>query len=99
MESSLSKHPALDLLETLFERTQHVRCLDWTVILFLLWLIIFRVGDGKLWGKADPNAYMWYIAPQNSGQLKLQPRKNRDIGKRLDETVSRPVIIGMRVLI
>jgi hypothetical protein len=88
---ALIKQPAMGTVTKALDILSYgIRAGDWLVLLFLIGVSLFYVGDGNLWGKPDPNAYLMYVAPQKSGELKVRPRKTRDVGQRLEETVSNP---------
>ncbi|KAL2007465.1 hypothetical protein VTN00DRAFT_8903 [Thermoascus crustaceus] len=80
------QHALPNIIQGVAQQSFQLRLGDWLVFLILGAIAVFRLGDGKLWGKPDPNSYMWYVAPQKSGDLKVRPKKTRDIGKRLQET-------------
>lgn len=75
-------------LSRLAEFYLQLRIGDWLVLLCLAIGLTFHFGSGKLWFKPDPYTYVMYVAPQKSGELKVQPKRTRDIGKRLQEIVS-----------
>ena len=58
---------------------------DCIVIFVLIFISCFYLGDGKLWGKSDPNAYLWYQAPQRTGDFKVKPKQTRNIGEKLQQ--------------
>lgn len=76
------------LLSRLIESSLHLRLGDWLMLLCLTIALIFHAGSGKLWFKPDPYTYVMYVAPQKSGELRVQPKRTRDIGQRLKDIVS-----------
>lgn len=87
MENTIHQNAVQDVLQTLADLTFRLRTGDWIIICLVTAIVIFRAGDGKLWWKADPNAYMWYVAPQESGDFRSRQKTTRDIGERLQQTV------------
>lgn len=85
MDTFLQQHPFQLALQDVSRTLLAVRAGDWIVILALLWAICFRLGDGKLWGRPDPNQYKWYEAPQKTGALKVKPKQTRNIGEKLQQ--------------
>lgn len=81
------QHALPNIIQDVAQQSFQLRLGDWLVLFILGAIAVFRLGDGRLWGKPDPNLYMWYVAPQKSGDSKMRPKKTRDIGKRLQETV------------
>ena len=64
---------------------QSARLGDWIVILVLVFASSFYLGDGKLWGKPDPDAYLWYQAPQRTGDFKVKQKQTRNIDEKLQQ--------------
>ncbi len=83
MDTFLQSHPFQLTLQSLPQTLLAVRVGDWVLILVLLCAFFFRLGDGKLWGRPDPNQYKWYEAPQKTGLLKVKPKQTRNIGEKL----------------
>lgn len=75
------------LFQTLVASSLRCRIGDWLVLLCLAAAAIFQYGSGKMWFKPDPLGYLMYIAPQSSGELNTRPKRTRNIGERLRETV------------
>ncbi|KAF2488654.1 riboflavin synthase domain-like protein [Lophium mytilinum] len=86
MELLPDQHTLQHVLQTVSNNPFRLRLGDWLVVFVLASIGVFYAGDGKLWGKPDPNKYLWYQAPQKTGDLKARPKPTRDIGKRLAET-------------
>ncbi|KAK4949873.1 hypothetical protein LTR10_011715 [Elasticomyces elasticus] len=61
---------------------------DWLVIFAILFAFCFYLGDGKLWGKPDPNSRLWYEAPQKMGAFGVKQQQSRNFGSRLVESSS-----------
>lgn len=80
---SQDKHPFLLALLAVSHALLAARVGDWIVLLAVFWALCFHLGDGKLWGRPDPNQHKWYEAPQEKGNLQATPKKTRDIGQRL----------------
>jgi NADPH-ferrihemoprotein reductase len=81
------QHPLLHLLESLSQAPYEFRIRDWIVLLFAASAAVAYLGDGIIWGKSDPNAYLMYTSPQASSDFKVKPKKTRNIVQKLEETV------------
>jgi NADPH-ferrihemoprotein reductase len=93
MASLSSQHPLLKLIESLPQTPYEFRVRDWVVLLFAASAAVAYLGDGKFWGKKDPNLYLMYTAPQASSEFKTKPKKTRNIAQKLEETVRTSFLI------
>ena len=87
MEILSRQHGFQTLIESIAQQSYRLRVGDLATVLVLGAISLFYLGDGKFWGKPDPNAYLWYVAPQKSGDLTVRPKRTRDIGGGLRVTV------------
>ncbi len=55
MATLSSQHPLLKLIESLSQAPYELRVRDWFVLLFAASAAVAYLGDGKFWGKSDPN--------------------------------------------
>jgi hypothetical protein len=60
-------------MESLSKAPYEFRVRDWFVLLFAASAAVAYLGDGKFWGKKDPNLYLMYTAPK----LQANSRPNR----------------------
>jgi hypothetical protein len=74
MDIFSQQHSFQNVLQELSKFTYGLRLGDWIVIMAYL-------GHGRFWGKPDPNAYLMYTAPQDSGDFEAQATKTRNIRK------------------
>lgn len=86
MDLSIRQHSYQEVLQSIQELSLSLRIGDYAVILFIAWAGCYYLGDGKLWGKPDPLAHLWYEAPQKTGAIKSRQERTRDIAQRLRET-------------
>lgn len=71
------QHALPNIIQDVAQQSFQLRLGDWLVLFILGAIAVFRLGDGRLWGKPDPNLYMWYVAPQKSGDSKMRPKKTK----------------------
>lgn len=93
MATLSSQHPLLKLIESLSQAPYELRVRDWFVLLFAASAAVAYLGDGKFWGKSDPNLSLMYTAPQASSEFKTKPKKTRNIAQKLEETVRTSFLI------
>ncbi|KAK5190844.1 hypothetical protein LTR92_009054 [Exophiala xenobiotica] len=85
MDQLLHKNVSHPALQTDLGPLLAMRPGDWVVVFVLLAASCFYLGDGKFWGKPDPNLHLFYEAPQKKGDFKPKPKQTRDIGEKLQQ--------------